>query len=161
MSGLELAQVRGANLQVLRRCPNSRPDPSDIEVRLVRFLDDGVGGGALSVPEAAPAGHPVGLGRAATKNCPNPAHSIEIYIMNEDGSDQKRLTTHPATDFDPCFSPDGTKIVFGSHRDSNTNVYIMNAEGSDQRRLTVYFHTQVSNAKFLPSRSVTSRFGQG
>jgi RTX calcium-binding nonapeptide repeat (4 copies)/Domain of unknown function DUF11/WD40-like Beta Propeller Repeat len=41
-------------------------------------------------------------------------------------------------DQDGSWSPDGSRIVFQSHRDSNvsTEIYVMNADGSDQRRLT-------------------------
>ena len=36
----------------------------------------------------------------------------EIYVMNADGSGQTRLTTNPAIDTSPAWSPDGTKILF-------------------------------------------------
>jgi len=29
----------------------------------------------------------------------------EIYVMNTDGSEQKRLTDNPASDNNPCWSP--------------------------------------------------------
>jgi Tol biopolymer transport system component len=41
---------------------------------------------------------------------------MEIYSMNGDGSDVRRLTHLPGPDGGPFFSPDGTKIVFrGRH----------------------------------------------
>src|SRR5688572_9565780 len=52
--------------------------------------------------------------------------NAEIYVMNADGSDQKRLTHDPASDSTPCFSPDGRKIVFASDRDGTSNIYVMN-----------------------------------
>ena len=62
----------------------------------------------------------------------------EIYVMNADGSDQTRLTNNPAQDREPCFSPDGIKITFGSERDGNRNqeIYIMNVDGSNPTNLT-------------------------
>ena len=55
----------------------------------------------------------------------------------QDGSNQTRLTMNPAFDFDPSWSPDGTKLAFTSDRDGNTEVYVMNAQdGSNQTRLT-------------------------
>jgi TolB protein len=64
----------------------------------------------------------------------------EIYVMNADGSEQTRLTDNPATDFQPSWSPDGTKIAFSSDRSGASNgwfeVYVMNADGSEQTRLT-------------------------
>jgi Tol biopolymer transport system component len=41
-----------------------------------------------------------------------------------------------AIDHDPSWSPDGTRIVFFSHRDNNKEIYVMNADGSNQIRLT-------------------------
>jgi Tol biopolymer transport system component len=60
----------------------------------------------------------------------------EIYVMNQDGSGQTRLTTEPAADADPDWSPDGRRIAFHSERDGNSEIYVMNADGSDQVRLT-------------------------
>ncbi len=60
----------------------------------------------------------------------------EIYVMNADGSDQRNLTNHPAADWRPVWSSDGTKIAFVSNRDGNDEVYVMNADGSNQRNLT-------------------------
>ena len=56
--------------------------------------------------------------------------------MNADGSGQKRLTNIPGLDALPCWSPDGKKIAFQSHRDGNSEIYVMNADGSEQKRLT-------------------------
>jgi len=60
----------------------------------------------------------------------------EIYSMNPDGSNQKRLTQNVAQDSDPAVSPDGTKIAFTSDRDAQQEIYVMNLDGSNQRRLT-------------------------
>ncbi|HEY0081575.1 MAG TPA: hypothetical protein VGB61_02200, partial [Pyrinomonadaceae bacterium] len=60
----------------------------------------------------------------------------EIYSMNSDGTAQTRLTNHAAADYDPAWSPDGTRIVFTSQRDGNNEIYLMNADGSNLRRLT-------------------------
>jgi Tol biopolymer transport system component len=60
----------------------------------------------------------------------------EIYVMNPDGSNQTRLTTNPALDTDPDWSPDRKKLVFHSNRDGNPEIYVMNADGTGQARLT-------------------------
>jgi Tol biopolymer transport system component len=57
----------------------------------------------------------------------------EIYVMNVDGSDLKRLTSHPDDDQYPDWSPDGKQIAF-----SRDGIYIMNPDGSDQTRLTEF-----------------------
>lgn len=64
--------------------------------------------------------------------------NADIFLMNSDGSGVVNLTNHPAQDFDPAWSPDGSKIAFGSNRDgaSCNSLYVMNADGSGVRRLT-------------------------
>jgi len=60
----------------------------------------------------------------------------EIYVMNPDGSDQRRLTHHPSEDDLPAVSPDGHQIAFQSQRDGNWEVYTMNLEGGNLQRVT-------------------------
>ena len=60
----------------------------------------------------------------------------EIYSMNADGSNQKRLTSSPGVDEQPSRSRDGSRIVFSSRRDGNPEIYSMNADGSGLQRLT-------------------------
>jgi TolB protein len=62
--------------------------------------------------------------------------SLEIYVMNADGSGQRRLTRITGSNFvpfsSPAWSPDGKRITFVR----NGQVWVMNAAGSGQRRLT-------------------------
>ncbi len=60
----------------------------------------------------------------------------DIYLMELDGTSQTRLTTSPAYDDQPKWSPDRTKIAFMSDRDGNFEIYTMNADGSNQARIT-------------------------
>jgi Tol biopolymer transport system component len=56
----------------------------------------------------------------------------EIYVMNRDGSGQRRLTRRPGDDFMPSFSRDGTRIAFSALPGT---VMVMNADGTGLRRL--------------------------
>jgi len=64
----------------------------------------------------------------------------QIWTMNADGSGQTQLTTESANHGDPVWSPDGTKIAFGSDREGGgrTNIFIINADGTGLRQLTFF-----------------------
>lgn len=64
------------------------------------------------------------------------ANNPEVYVMNTDGSDVKRLTFNTVFDGEASFSADGGKIVFTSTRDGNAEIYLMNADGTNQKRVT-------------------------
>jgi Tol biopolymer transport system component len=61
---------------------------------------------------------------------------LEIYVMNGDGTSQRRLTGDPGADVDPAWSPDGTRIAFTSNRLGSDDIYIMDAQGGGLTRLT-------------------------
>lgn|GEM_PF-1806206 len=62
---------------------------------------------------------------------------LEIYVMNADGTHLRQLTG-AANNGDPVWSPDGTRITFGSDREGGNklNIFSMNADGSQQQQLT-------------------------
>lgn len=72
----------------------------------------------------------------------------EVWLMEADGSERRRLTeTEPprndaAGSMSPAWSPDGTQIAFAAQIGTTeedqrrTEIYVMRADGTDMRRLT-------------------------
>jgi Tol biopolymer transport system component len=71
---------------------------------------------------------------------------LDIWVMDSDGSNKRRLTNNGAVNWAPSWHPDGKRIVFSSNKDDwredlkayghNFELYIMNADGGDMERLT-------------------------
>jgi Tol biopolymer transport system component len=68
----------------------------------------------------------------------DPAYFGDIYLMHADGSNLRRLTSMPAYDGGPFFSPDGQRIIWRrfNEKGDTADVYTMKLDGSDVRRLT-------------------------
>lgn len=60
----------------------------------------------------------------------------DIWIMDRDGTNLKRLTSSSADDFNPVFSPDGKKIAYVSEDNGTRDIWIMNTDGTNKTYLT-------------------------
>ena len=64
----------------------------------------------------------------------------EIYVMDGDGSNQRRVTVNPSGDRDPAWSPDGKKIAIVSNRNNvnkdHKQIWVIDADGKNPIRLT-------------------------
>ncbi|MDE6377229.1 MAG: DPP IV N-terminal domain-containing protein, partial [Duncaniella sp.] len=73
----------------------------------------------------------------------------DIYTVPAAGGTATRLTTNPAYDTYPVWSPDGSRIAFASDREGGFDVYVMPSTGGEAKRLT--FHsTSESPMAFTP-----------
>jgi tricorn protease len=62
----------------------------------------------------------------------------DIWVTDFDNQKILRLTSTPAVESNPHFSPDGKWIAFTSNRSGNQAVYIVPVEGGSPKRLTWY-----------------------
>lgn len=62
----------------------------------------------------------------------------DIYVMDREGTNIKRLTYNKFVMGRFCWSPDGKKIAYASNQDGkgNAEIYIMDADGTNHKRLT-------------------------
>ena len=89
------------------------------------------------------------------------AGNAEIYVMEADGKNPRRLTNNDFPDTNPSWSPDGRRIIFVSERNKNIaaeeapimigggiivgdmrkrpQIYVMDADGKNQQRLSNEF----------------------
>ncbi|HEX7420092.1 MAG TPA: PDZ domain-containing protein, partial [Thermoanaerobaculia bacterium] len=64
------------------------------------------------------------------------AYANDLWVANADGTNVRRLTSHPGVESGPKFSPDGSMIAFTGQYDGNTDVYVVPATGGVPKRLT-------------------------
>ena len=66
--------------------------------------------------------------------------TLEIWIMNADGSGKRQVTHNGKANFGPYFFPDGKRVIFASNMDDprgrNFDLYSINVDGSGLERIT-------------------------
>jgi TolB protein len=84
----------------------------------------------------APADRPDTLVEAIVYTTLRPPN-MDIYLFDEPGGAPRRLTYHPALDYNAVFSPDGRWVVFTSERSGSPDLYALELDdGADPIRLT-------------------------
>jgi Tol biopolymer transport system component len=63
----------------------------------------------------------------------------DLYLTDVQTGQTRRLTDHPALDYNAAFAPDGQRIAFVSERDGNLELYVIHRDGSGLKRLTTEF----------------------
>src|SRR5215472_10323818 len=60
----------------------------------------------------------------------------DLYTMPVTGGKATRITSGPAMDAQPRYSPDGKRIVFTSDRSGAENVWTVDADGTHAKQIT-------------------------
>ena len=61
----------------------------------------------------------------------------DIWTVETIGGTARDVTSHPAHDIIPVFSPDGRSLAFSSNRHGSYDVYVVPVQGGRPRRLTL------------------------
>lgn len=71
---------------------------------------------------------------------------LDLWVMDRDGSNKKRILHNGATNWAPSWHPDGKRIIFSSNMDDwredikqygpNFELYIINSDGTGLKRIT-------------------------
>jgi Tol biopolymer transport system component len=63
--------------------------------------------------------------------------SFDIYVMDADGQNRRRLTSSPGNEGEPAWTPDGARIIYTSTTGTTSQIASMSADGGDNRPLTI------------------------
>ncbi|MEQ8820713.1 MAG: M20/M25/M40 family metallo-hydrolase [Sumerlaeia bacterium] len=98
----------------------------------------------------------------------DPSYFLDLYIMNADGSNVRRLTDVPGYDGGPFFSPDGERVVWRRFTEDGllADIYTIKIDGTEERRITdfnamswaPYFHPSGDYILFASNKLGFSNF---
>lgn len=70
----------------------------------------------------------------------------DIWLVDAKGGEAVQLTTNPAHDTEPRWSPDGKYVIFASYREGQKDLWAVSTEGGAPKRLTDYGGAQTPYA---------------
>ena len=70
----------------------------------------------------------------------------DIFTVPVTGGRATQITSSPAYDTTPLWSPDGTRIAFMSNREKSSDIFVVNANGGTPQRITTFSGNEVPRA---------------
>ena len=84
----------------------------------------------------------------------------DIWLVPATGGEALQLTTNPAHDTEPVWSPDGKYVIFASYREGQKDIWAVSAEGGKPKRLTDYGGAQTPYAVSKDGKVIFSAYYQ-
>ena len=78
----------------------------------------------------------------------------DLWIVDRQGGEARRLTSAPGIETNAVFSPDGSTVIFSASYDGNVDIYSVPATGGVPKRLTYHPYDDVPLA-FAPDGKKT------
>ena len=77
----------------------------------------------------------------------------DLYLHEEAGAEPRRLTDHPALDYNAVFAPDGRWVVFTSERSGDPSLFVLDLEQGGEPRLLIRGAGMQDQAAIAPDQS--------
>jgi len=91
----------------------------------------------------------------------------DLWLTDRDGRDPRRLTSDPARESEPHFSPDGRHVAFTANYNDNPDVYVIPVNGGPAKRLTYHPGADIvrswsseGDVLFMSGRNINRRRGE-
>jgi dipeptidyl aminopeptidase/acylaminoacyl peptidase len=92
---------------------------------------------SVSNPQISPDGKKIAF-VVAESNLQKGKTNSELYVIDADGSNLKRMTNNPASDAHPRWASDGKSILFTSSRKDGQQAWLLPADGGEPKQLTTF-----------------------
>ncbi len=89
----------------------------------------------ISEPQVSPDGRWIVFGVSSLDEAANRRRS-DLWMVGSDGTELRQLTTHPASEFNPRWAPDGSAIFFLSTRSGSSQVWKLPVAGGEGQQVT-------------------------
>ena len=99
---------------------------------------------AIVDPQISPDGKSIAF-TVTENNLAEGKSKTEVYLMDADGNNIRKVTDNPAADYRPRWSPDGKSLLFLSTRHEGPQAWLLPLAGGEPTQVT-HFTTGVSDA---------------
>ena len=79
----------------------------------------------VGAPAWSPDGKHIAFLRITAKGGLGQSQQANLFLINQDGSNEQQLTNHPSLNTSPTWAPDGHRIAFTSNRTGRGELYVI------------------------------------